>query len=360
MQNVNATLLSTIDASLAKAQREHDLMAKVIGAADEKSVALQRVYPHGYCADASIELLGKPEGRTLKELVFDVFKPVQSVYVFAQGVAATVKPLAYLRDSERTNANVLPAFPVLTKSLGTSTSIRWWTIVAGKMVEVSLDVQHFDNAEFSALMEGWGPVHPESIHYATGTSTFYYKGYKPAANAVELPLLKLQQELARFDSALLNVAWAWRSHGVEATQKSLDGFVASKATKNPRLADAEQAEILRVQEQMAQRYLPLALETDAMLNKCADALTQLFEQKGLPELTPKAMEHLKQYLAESVGVVVPSLSIRRGTNHAIYMELGLKSRSWFAPLERSIPPLANKSILRLQDIPVTYEVDPVN
>lgn len=361
MQNVNAKLLSNNDAALAKAQAEHKLTKAAIDLADSKNLALKYAYPHGYCADVSVELATAGEGRTLKELVFEMFKPLPLVHVFAAGSSSTIKPLAYVRESEQKNSNVVPVFPVYTKSTKTEETLRWWTKTAdGLVAEVALNSNAFAREELTALYEGWGTMLPDSHTYSSGHTTFMHIGYKPAASAVDLPLLAIIDEIKKVDSFILNSAWGWRLNGVEATQKNLDAFVENPYTVKTSLPEDVKAEAHRVMSVIARRYIPLALETDALLAKCAAALEDLFKTKGVPECSPFAMHHLRMWLAEEVGVKVESLVIRRhakGDKAALHVELGTKGRAWFAPHECTITVDANRPTLRLQDIPVTYEVE---
>lgn len=347
---MNELLNEQADRALAVAQQVYNTTSVVIDFATTQGLALKHVYPHGYCAIASAEIDASALTCGLKELIFGKLKPLPLVHLFAAGNYSTVKPLACLTGQERAHHNIVPVFPVYYKT-AKETTMRWWTQVGDQIVEFYMDPKSLSLAEVSRLFEELGPVTANSITYAQGSLSFLTLEPVPVP-VKELPLMQLEAELRQSDSAWLNQAWAWRVDGGIAAQKSLDAIVKSDDTKNYWLSAERQAEVLRVQTALALKYVPLARETDVVLRRIADALTALFEEKGIPDLTPTTLEYIKHYVAKTLGVTLPILALKQASKNQWILELGIR-RSWFAPLEVVIG-LHNPATLRIQDLGLSW------
>lgn len=165
-QNFNA-LKAAFDKDFEKAQAKHTLLTAVLAALDRTVEAPERVYEFGYCADASLHFSGANTAGLLTAY------PPEPLVLVVDGSLAQ-KPEAYVRDSEKANADVLPLAPLIFKeSHGSKGELRWWTRLADNlMAQVSVEARR---DVFSTLV-GSQKYRLESHTYSTGCTSYGLRG----------------------------------------------------------------------------------------------------------------------------------------------------------------------------------------
>lgn len=373
MTNTNASLKQKLDKQLAVVQQEHQLMSELIDHFDQIDVALAHIYPHGYCAKAQVGLAVNSGLIPFKKLFLELLRPVDSVLFTGGQHSDVVMPVSAVSRADRRLNNVLPVFPLITKSpRGEGQTHHWWTNVDGTLVQITVDAAVLPAEDFQAIFEGWS-VDRQTIRTSTGTLTYYEVCFEEPDDIPELPIVALNElrqagvvtsntykasALSRYVTPILEIGWEWRTKGVSETQAKLDQWLRYVTFEHQALTEAENEAVRQATHDLVKRYLPLAVATDKLLEQCHDALEELFK-KGLIAPSNRVVRYLEQFLLEKVGVFVPSIEIRGQRDGQLHVSLGAGSQLLMNPSERTIKVDPNMTHQRLHDVPVTYAKCPV-
>ncbi|WP_087864761.1 hypothetical protein [Comamonas thiooxydans] len=373
MTNTNASLKQKLDKQLAVVQQEHQLMSELIDHFDQIDVALVHIYPHGYCAKAQVGLAVNSGLIPFKKLFLELLRPVDTVLFTGGQHSDVVMPVTAVSRADRRLNNVLPVFPLFTKSpRGEGQTHHWWTNVDGTLVHITVDAAVLPAEDFQAIFEGWS-VDRQTIRTSTGTLTYYEVCFEEPDEIPELPIVALNElrqagvvtsnpykasALSRYVTPILEIGWEWRTKGVSETQAKLDQWLRYVTFEHQALTEAENEAVRKATHDLVKRYLPLAVATDKLLEQCHDALEELFK-KGLIAPSNRVVRYLEQFLLEKVGVFVPSIEIRGQRDGQLHVSLGAGSQLLMNPSERTLKVDPNITHQRLHDVPVTYAKCPV-
>lgn len=177
-------ILAQAKQGLDKAAAEYALTEAVMKSLPD--VAIERFYPFGYCAAATVVF---PKDVPLASLIAQL-TPLPCTHV--RGSTWTIKPTKSLRDSDTGKRE--PVFPIINVSpKGGEAHARWWTEVAGRTLEIQW-VMPEDSHELAHQMD-LTKLSPVSYSYSTGSTGFWRRRMRVAKDlGLQSPMERWEQE----------------------------------------------------------------------------------------------------------------------------------------------------------------------
>lgn len=131
MSNKNSALAKE-QAILDAATAEFNFKKLIIESYPDNVEMPWLISPTGYCAEASLTYKA---GVNFAELL----KALPAVpCLFISGDSVSVKPTAYVRETDRGwRREIFPVILVDSRGASSDSNARWWTMLAGRMIEVS-------------------------------------------------------------------------------------------------------------------------------------------------------------------------------------------------------------------------------
>jgi hypothetical protein len=154
------------DKKLAVARAQHEKATLLLGQLPAQTPEPSVLNTFGYCADYGL-WFNRPE---LVQQLLELYPPIPLVDL--SGGSRTQKPLAYVRDNERSDS-LLPLHPVVYKGgVGEAREAVWWTSLPCGMVQVHVKgVKAYEGIPDSEAYRYEKLVHS----YSTGAAEFFTK-----------------------------------------------------------------------------------------------------------------------------------------------------------------------------------------